>query len=125
MDNKADFKTAAEPEGALEALQRIKDAEAGARVTVREAREKLAAEILQESYSDAQRIKSEALAAARRDGELRKTALIESAAQEASAIRKATEEEKVRIRKSAEPLIPAAVEETAGKIKRILEGGSV
>jgi len=96
MDNKAELKTGAEPEGALEALQKIKDSEAAGRMTVQDAREKLAAAVLQEGHADALKIRDEALAAARREGEARKTAIIENAAREAAAIRKATQEEKER-----------------------------
>ena len=73
---------------ALDALQRIREAEEKARKIVQDARETKAAKIIQDADDEAKKIKERHLNQARQKAEQRKSAIVQRAAKEAGEIRK-------------------------------------
>jgi vacuolar-type H+-ATPase subunit H len=84
---------------ALEALEKIKEAEEKARAIVQEAREKLSPEIIKEASEEAEGIKMRALVRAKEEAEAYKTAIVEKAVEEAEKIRAEAEGEAAELQR--------------------------
>ncbi|MFZ2054974.1 MAG: hypothetical protein WAU81_12375 [Candidatus Aminicenantales bacterium] len=110
---------------ALEALDRVREAEDRAKAIVREAREKIATQIAKEAAEAAEKIKQKALAEARKEADARKKAILERAHQEAEAIRAEAEAELATLRRQAGAAFDKAVIKAALKIREFLGGGTV
>ncbi len=108
---------------ALDALQRIKEAEEKARKIVQEAREKTVVKIIQDAYDEAEKIKDRHLNRARKKAEERRSAIIQQAAKEAGEIREKAEQEGVSLKKKAEKAMPGAVSQISDRIKHLIEKG--
>jgi vacuolar-type H+-ATPase subunit H len=110
---------------ALEALQKVKEAEERALTIIQEAREKLTQEIIRKASEEAEKIKMRALARAKEEAEAYRKTILEKAADEAKAIRAEAEEEAAGIRRRAAELLDEAVKKTSLKVKEFLQGRSV
>jgi vacuolar-type H+-ATPase subunit H len=110
---------------ALDALQRIKEAEEKARKIVQEAREKKAVKIIQDAYDEAEKIKDRHLKRARKKAEERRGALIQQAAKKAGEIREKAEQEGVSLKKKAEKAMPGAVSQISDRIRHLIEKGEL
>ncbi len=110
---------------ALEALEKIKEAEEQARAIVLEAREKLSAEITKEASEEAERTKKRDLARAKEEAEAHKKAILEKATDEAEKIRAETEKETAELRRRASALMAEAIKKTSLKVEEFLEGRPV
>ena len=110
---------------ALEALDRVREAEERAKAIIREAREKTAVQIVEEAAEAAEEIKQRSLAEAKKEADDRKKAILERAHQEAEAIRAETEAELATLRRQAGAVLEEAVKKVGLKIRKFLGGGSV
>lgn len=110
---------------ALEALEKIKEAEEKARAIVQEAREKLTPEIIEEASEEAERIKTRVLARAKEEAEVYKRTIVEKAVEEAEKIRAEAEGEAAELRRRAAALKAEAVKKISLKVKEFLEGRPV
>jgi vacuolar-type H+-ATPase subunit H len=102
---------------ALEALQRIKEAEEEARRIIKDAQERAASNVIQDAYEEAKKIKESHLNQTKKRTLEKKNLLISEARREAEKIKKETAEEAQAISRKAEALIPRVVEEFAKKIR--------
>jgi vacuolar-type H+-ATPase subunit H len=105
---------------ALEALQRIKEAEEEARRIIKDAQQRAASNVIRDAYEEAKKIKENYLSQTRKGALEKKNSLIGEAEREAEKIRKETAEEAHAISRKAEALVPSVVEEFAKKIKNFL-----
>lgn len=109
---------------ALEAIERIREAEEKARLIIEEARDSTAAEILRRAVEEAKRIREETLALAKKEAEAEKKKIIERAIQEAEEISLSAVTEAKELERRATTNMEAAVEQIALKIKKFLEEGA-
>jgi len=109
---------------ALDALQRIKEAEEKARKIVQEASEKTAVKIIQDAHDEKEKIKDRHLNRARKKAEERRSAIIQQAAKEAGDIREKAEQEVVSLKKKAEKAMSGAVSQISDRIKHLIEKGA-
>jgi vacuolar-type H+-ATPase subunit H len=105
---------------ALEALQRIKEAEEEARRIIEEAQQRAASNVIRDAYEEAKKIKENHLNQTRKRALEKKNSLISEAEREAEKIKKETAEEAQAISRKAEAFIPRVVEEFARKIRNFL-----
>lgn len=105
----------------LEALSRVKEAEAEADRIVRDARENESVQILQELQEEIQKLREQRLSDARAQAEQRLQERIREAQAEARDIGKDAEAEAARLRSVAASQIPDAVAKTATKIAEIIK----
>jgi vacuolar-type H+-ATPase subunit H len=110
---------------ALDALQRIKEAEEKARKIVQQAREKTAVEIIQEAHEEAEKIKDHHLIRARKKAEEKRNAIIQEAAKEADEIREEAEKEIISLTKKAKKAMSGAVSQITERIKHFIEKGEL
>ncbi len=110
---------------ALEALQKVKEAEEQAMTIIQEAREKLSPGIIKKASEEAERIKMRGLARAKEEAEAHKKAILEKAAEEAEKIKAEGEEEAAEIRRRAAERLDEAVKTTSLKVKEFLQGRPV
>ena len=106
---------------ALEALDRVRQAEERARAIVLEAREKTAVQIAKEAAEAADEIKTRALVEARKKAEDRKKAILGNAHREAEAVRAETEEALASLRRRAHTGIEGAATKVALRIREFLK----
>jgi len=106
---------------ALESLQKIKEAEKKARELVEDTKKNRAANIIHEAHEEAQKIKEESLAQARKESEKKKKAIIERASLEAERIRQESVQEAEEFSRRVESLMPEAVKKVSGLIKQHLK----
>lgn len=104
-----------------DALNLIKDAEAEAKKTIQEAREKDSMRIIHEAQEEARKIIEDHLSGIRDKARNARLTLIRQAEKEAEEIRKNAEEEAMALRKKTEILMPEAVRKTANKISDLLK----
>lgn len=107
---------------AVRALQRIKEAEKKANKIIGDARDVMVSKAIEDALAEAERVKEQHLAKARKQAEERKQKIIKEARKEAQKIKKMTEEEIAVLSQKAKEGIPRAVKVVEGKIKRFLEG---
>jgi vacuolar-type H+-ATPase subunit H len=109
---------------ALEALDRVREAEERAKKIIREAREKISVQIAKEAAEAAEEIKRKSLAEAKKEADARKKAILERAHQEAEAIRAESEAELSALRRQAGSAFEEAVKKAGQRIREFLGGGS-
>jgi vacuolar-type H+-ATPase subunit H len=109
---------------ALEALDRVREAEERAKAIVREAREKTVGQIAKEAAEAAEEIKQKSLAEAKKEADARKKAILERAHKEAESIRAESEAELTALRSRAGSAFEEAVKKAGQKIREFLGGGS-
>jgi vacuolar-type H+-ATPase subunit H len=105
----------------LEALSRVKEAEAEAGRTVRAAREKESVQILEELQEEIRKLRDRHLSEAKAQADRRTRERIREAEDEARKIQDAAEAEAEKLRSSAASLVPDAVAKTAAKIAEIIQ----
>jgi vacuolar-type H+-ATPase subunit H len=110
---------------ALEALDRVREAEERAKAIIREAQEKIAVQIAKEAAEAAEEIKQKSLAEAQKEAAARKKATLERAHREAEAIRAETEAELATLRRQAGAAFEEAVKKAGLKIRGFLGRESV
>jgi V/A-type H+-transporting ATPase subunit G/H len=108
---------------ALEALQKIKEAEEEARKIVREAQDTTSVQIIQDAQDQAQQIKENALEEARRSGQVKRATIIQKAKAEAEEITLQAEQEKSALRQKTESQLEDAVAKVAEKIQDFFTKG--
>ena len=109
---------------ALEALDRVREAEQRAKATIRDAREKTAVQIAKEAADAAEEIKQKSLEEAKKEAEARKKGIIERAQKEAEVIRKESETELSAMRRQAGSSFEGAVKKARQMIREFLGGKS-
>jgi vacuolar-type H+-ATPase subunit H len=107
---------------ALEALDRVREAEEKAKTIIREAQEKTAVQIVQEAAVAAEEIKQNSLAQAKTEADVRKKDILERARQEAESIRAETEAELAALRHQAGSAFEEAVKKAGQRIREFLGG---
>lgn len=110
---------------ALEAIEKIKAAEERARAIVREAQDKIAAEILSLAAEEAKRIKEQVLARAKAEAEQEKAAILDEARKEAEGISLRARLEIEALKRRADDAMEEAITQIALKIKEILKEGAL
>jgi vacuolar-type H+-ATPase subunit H len=110
---------------ALDALQKIKDAEAEACRIVQEAREKTSAKIIQDAYKEADQIKERLLEEARKQAKEKKDSIIQDAEIEVEQIVEEARSEIDRLRKIPADTRARAIAKVAESIRNSIEGGNL
>jgi vacuolar-type H+-ATPase subunit H len=110
---------------ALQALEKVKDAEARARRIVREAQEKISAQIIKDASEESERIKQDHLVRVKEAAEAKKKAVLAAALKEAEKIGIRAETEAAALRQKAAASKAEAVKKVTRRIKELLEGGFV
>ena len=108
---------------ALDALQKIKEAETEARKIVQEAREMTSAKIITDARMDAKEIKERMLKEARDQAQEKKKSIIQNAQVEVQKIADVTQAEIDRLRKIPANVRSRAIEKVAANIHSAIEGG--
>jgi vacuolar-type H+-ATPase subunit H len=108
---------------ALDALQKIKEAEAEARQIVQDAREKTSEKIIQDAYKDAEQIKERVLVEARKKAQEKKKSIIRDAHNEVKSIEEKTREEIDRLLKISSKSRTQAIAKVAASIRNAIEEG--
>ena len=117
MDNKQ------EKSNALEALQKIKEAEEEAKKIVQGAQETTSVQIIQDAQEEAKQIRENALEEARKNGQVKRATIIQKAKAEAEEITHQTEQEKAALRKRTEGQIEEAVIKVSERIRNFIAKG--
>lgn len=107
------------------ALTNIKEAEEKAKRIIQDAREKTSAQIIQDAYDEAEKMKDKYLTEARKRADERKNVIILKARKETEKIKKKSEKEIAIIRQKAKTTMPEAVEKITEKLREFLKGGSL
>jgi vacuolar-type H+-ATPase subunit H len=110
---------------ALDALQKIKEAEIEARTIVQDARDKTSVKIIQDANKDAAEIKERVIDEARRQTQEKKKAIIKEAENEVKKIKKETSTEIDRLRKRAAEARTEVITKVAANIRNAIEGGDL
>jgi vacuolar-type H+-ATPase subunit H len=110
---------------ALEALQKIKEAEAEARKIVQDAREKTSVKIVQDAYKDAEQIKERVLMEARKEAQEKKKSIIQDAHNEVKDIEKEIKAEIDRLQSVSADTRTQAITKVAASIRCAIEGGDL
>jgi vacuolar-type H+-ATPase subunit H len=108
---------------ALEALQKIKEAEIEARKIVRDAREKTSVKIIQDAHKDADQIKARVLAEALKQARENKKSIIQEAEKDVKKIIKESQIEIDRMRVRSADARNEAIERVAANIRNAIKGG--
>lgn len=108
---------------ALEALQKIKEAEIEAKKIVQDAREKTSAKIIQDAYKDADQIKERVLEEARKQAQEKKRSIIQEAEKEAKRTKEDSQAEIDRLRDRSTDARNEAIVRVAANIRKAIEGG--
>ena len=114
-----------EKSNALEALQKIKEAEEEARRTIQEAKDTTSVQIIQDAQEEARQIKDSAVEEARKNGQVKRATIIQKAKAEAKEITSQAEQEMSVLRQSTEGQLEHAVEKVAEKIQDFLKKGGL
>jgi vacuolar-type H+-ATPase subunit H len=109
---------------AVDALESIKKTEDKAKKIVKEAREKLAAELVQKAFIEAEAMKKDLIAGAKRKAEMKKKAIVSRAKKEAEKITEDAKEQEAALLREAQKNKPKAVDKVAIRIKEILDKGA-
>lgn len=108
---------------ALEALQKIKEAEIEAKKIVQDAHEKTSVKIIQDAYEDADQIKERVLDEARKQAQEKKRSIIQEAENEAKRIIEESQAEIDRLRKKSTDARTEVIARVAANIRDTIEGG--
>ena len=108
---------------ALDALQKIKEAETEARKIVQEAREMTSVKIITDARADAKEIKARMLKEARDQAQEKKGSIIQDAQVEVRKIAEETKAEVERLRNIPTNIRSRAIEKVAANIRGAIEGG--
>lgn len=108
---------------ALEALQKIKEAEEEAKKIVQEAQDTTSVQIIQDAQDQASQIKENALEEARKNGQVKRATIIQKAKAEAEEITLQAAQEKSALRKKTENQLEEAVTKVAEKIQDFFTKG--
>jgi vacuolar-type H+-ATPase subunit H len=108
---------------ALEALQKIKQAEAEARKIIHDARENTSVKIIQDAYDEAEQIKKRVLDEARKDAHQKKEAIIREAQDKVQRINDQTQAEIEHLREKSATVRDEVVAKVAASIRKTIEGG--
>ncbi|MGB3863160.1 MAG: hypothetical protein WA915_13855 [Candidatus Aminicenantaceae bacterium] len=108
---------------ALEALQKIKEAEIEARKIVQDAREKTSVKIIQDAYKDADQIKERMLNEARKQAKEKKRSIIQEAETEAKRTLEESQAEIDRLRERSTAARDETIARVAANIRNTIEGG--
>jgi vacuolar-type H+-ATPase subunit H len=108
---------------ALEALQKIKEAEIEARKIVQDAREKTSVKIIQDAYEDADQIKERVLNEARKQAQEKKRSIIQEAETEAKRTLEESQAEIDRLRERSTAARDETIARVAANIRNTIEGG--
>lgn len=106
---------------ALEAIQKVKEAEARAKSILEETRSKEIPEIMAKAAEEAKAVAEEILAGAKEEAEKRKQMIIAQAKKQAEEIRKETREEIEKIEKTAEEKFASSWPSILQLIRREIE----
>ena len=110
---------------ALEALEKIKEAENAARNMIRDAREGASLKIMQEAQDEAGKIKEKSLKEARAKGRTIRDNLIKKAEREADKIREETRKEKEALLKKGSRVQTETVLKITEELKKWIKEGSL
>jgi len=108
---------------ALEALQKIKEAEAEAEKIVLEAREKTSVKIIDDAHKDAEQIKEHILDETRGEAREKKSSIIQKAQDEVKRIAEETQSEIDRLQKGSTDARSKAVAKVASYIRSAIKEG--
>ncbi len=108
---------------ALEALQKIKQAEAEARKIIHDARENMSLKIIQDAHNEAEQIKKRVLDEARKAADKQKEAIIREARDKVRRINDETQAEIENLRKKSAAVKDDVVAKVAARIRKTIEGG--
>ena len=108
---------------ALDALQKIKDAEDEARKIIQDAHEKTSVKIIQDAQKDADEVKERMLAEARDKARERKKSIIQGAKLEVKKIAAEAQTEIERLRNLPTDSRSRAIEKVAENIRSAVRGG--
>jgi ATP synthase H subunit len=114
-----------EQSNALKALQKVKEAEEEARRIIREAQDTTSVQIIQDAQEEARKIMENALEEARRNGQVKRAAIVQKAKMEAEEITNKGGQEKSALRQKTESQFEAVVAKVAEKIKVFLKEGDL
>ena len=108
---------------ALDALAKIKDAEAEARKIVQDARENTSAKILQEADKDAEEIRERIVEEARKKAQEKKRSIIQDAEAQVREILEETKKEVDRYQEISAKTKNLVIDQVAENIRRAIEEG--
>ncbi len=108
---------------ALEALQKIKEAEIEARKIVQDAREKTSIKIIQDAYKDADQIKERVLNEARKQAQEKKRSIIQEAENEAKRTIEESQAEIDHLRERSTDARTETIARVAANIRNAIKGG--
>jgi vacuolar-type H+-ATPase subunit H len=111
--------------GALEALEKIKEAEDQARKIIHEAKEEMSLKIIQEAQNEARTIKEKSIKEARAKAQKIRAELIKKAEEDAAQVRAETRRETEILRKKGSAAQAEAVKRVSGEMKKYLKGGII
>lgn len=109
--------------GALEALDKIKEAEDQARKIINDAKEGMSLKIIQEAQNEARTIKEKSVKEARAKAQKIKAELIKRAEEDAAQIRMETRQETKILRKRGRDAQAEAVKRVSDEMKKYLKEG--
>jgi vacuolar-type H+-ATPase subunit H len=110
---------------ALDALQKIKEAEAEARKIIQDAREKTSVKIIRDANKEAEQNKKRVLDEARKQVQKVKKAIIQDAEIEVKRINKETQKEIDDLRERSEETKTEAITKVAANIRNYIEGDNL
>lgn len=110
---------------ALDALQKIKEAEVEARKIVQDARENTSAKIIQDASKDADQIKEHVIEEARKRAQEKKKSIIGEADSEVQRIREEIQAEIGRLKESSADVRTDVIAKVAANIRKAIEGGKL
>jgi vacuolar-type H+-ATPase subunit H len=110
---------------ALEALDKVREAEERAKAIILEARERASVRIIKEAEEAAETAKQKALTKAKAEADARRKAVLDEARRGAEEIRAGTEAELENLRRRAGASLDEAVGQISSKVREALEKGSV
>lgn len=111
--------------GALEALEKIKEAEEQARKIIADAKEGMSLKVIQEAQNEARTIKEKSAKEARVEAQKIREKLIKKAEKEAAQIREETGREAEILRKRGSETLAEAVKKVSDEMDKYLKGGAL
>jgi len=108
---------------ALDALQKIKEAETEARKIVQDARDKTSVKIIQDADKDADQIKERVLNEARKQAHEKKRSITQQADNEVKRIKEKTKAEIDSVREKSAEAKTEVITKVAANIRNAIKGG--
>lgn len=108
---------------ALQALQKIKEAEAEARKIIHDAHENTSLKIIQDARKEAIQIEERVLDNARKEALRKKEAIVQDAQSEVRRINQETQEEIARLQEKSAAVKEEVIAKVAARIRETIEGG--